>query len=199
VVYRFGKTSPTKRTGRFGAGNTASTLTTQPVEEVKMADISPITIARFWSKVSVTPSTKSCWEWQGCTDSSGYGNFRVPQFGRVNIGAHRVSYMLYNGDFPPDGMLVRHTCDNPRCVNPLHLEYGTKKDNAQDMVDRGRVAVRDRRGESNGAAKLDDSKVRDIRSLLAAGRNTVDLARQYGVSHDTISLIASGKTWKHVA
>lgn len=164
-----------------------------------MAEISPITVARFWSKVSVTKSEKTCWEWQGCRDSSGYGNFRVPQFGRVNIGAHRVSYMLYHGTFPPEGMLVRHTCDNPRCVNPLHLEYGTKRDNSQDMVERGRSPVFDRAGENNGAAKLNAEKVREIRRLYAGSNaNTVTLAKQFDVSHDTISLILAGKTWRNV-
>lgn len=164
-----------------------------------MADISPITVARFWSKVSVKPSSKECWEWQGCTDSSGYGNFRVPQFGRINIGAHRVSYMLYNGAFPPEGMVIRHKCDNPRCVNPLHLEYGTKKDNAQDALDRGRYPKRDQAGEKNGAAKLNEEKVREIRRLWATPNNsTVKLAKQFNVSHDTISLVVNGKSWRNV-
>ena len=36
------------------------------------------------------------------------------------------------------GQVVRHSCDNPGCVNPLHLQVGTQKDNSQDMVQRGR-------------------------------------------------------------
>ena len=137
---------------------------------------------------------------QGGTDSSGYGNFRVPQFGRVNIGAHRVSYKLYHGEFPPEGLVVRHSCDNPKCVNPLHLDYGTKKDNAQDAVARGRLAILDRAGESNGNAKLNADKVREIRRLWGKpGINTVTLAKQFGVTHDTISLIVNGKTWRNVA
>lgn len=160
-----------------------------------MADISPITVARFWSKVSVTKSEKSCWEWQGCTDSSGYGNFRVPQFGRVNIGAHRISYMLYNGVFPPEGMVIRHRCDNPRCVNPLHLEYGTKKDNAQDAVERGRYPKQDRSGESNGAAKLDWQKVREIRRRAAKGEANTSIAKDFGVTHQMVSKIKLGYFW----
>ncbi|QGF19671.1 HNH homing endonuclease [Pectobacterium phage MA2] len=39
-----------------------------------------------------------------------------------------------------EGVVVRHTCDNPRCVNPEHLIGGTKADNNKDRADRGRSA-----------------------------------------------------------
>jgi hypothetical protein len=162
-----------------------------------MADISPITVARFWSKVSVPQSAKACWEWQGCTDSSGYGNFRVPQFGRVNIGAHRVSYMLYNGDFPPEGLVIRHKCDNPRCVNPFHLDTGTKKDNAQDASERGRLKSRDSRGEKNPGVKLTVEQVREIRRLSRL-HGPSELAKRFAVTDQTICNIKAGKTWRHV-
>lgn len=161
-----------------------------------MASISPITVARFWSKVSVTPSNNDCWEWNGCVNRDGYGNFRIPQFGRFNFGAHRVSYMLYHGDFPPKGQLVRHRCDNPRCVNPLHLEPGTKKDNSQDMIERGRVPVVDRKGENNGAAKLSMEKVREIRRRSSLGESNKSIARDFGVTHQLISKIKLGYFWR---
>jgi hypothetical protein len=46
--------------------------------------------------------------------------------------------MLAWGPVPP-GKIVRHTCDNPPCVNPLHLMNGTSADNSRDMVLRGRT------------------------------------------------------------
>ena len=36
------------------------------------------------------------------------------------------------------GMIIRHRCDNPACINPLHLRSGTQKDNIQDMMRKGR-------------------------------------------------------------
>lgn len=52
---------------------------------------------------------------------------------------HRLIYKSYYGDIP-DGMVVRHKCDNPTCINPLHLELGTRGDNAHDckIRDRGK-------------------------------------------------------------
>lgn len=54
------------------------------------------------------------------------------------VYAHRAAYESEYGPIPP-GMVVRHKCDNPPCVNPEHLEVGTQADNAKDMSVRGRV------------------------------------------------------------
>lgn len=49
----------------------------------------------------------------------------------------RVMYEKYKGEIP-NGMLVCHTCDNPKCINPEHLFIGTNQDNVDDMVRKGR-------------------------------------------------------------
>jgi len=46
-------------------------------------------------------------------------------------------YILHVGEIP-DGMVVMHACDNPRCVNPSHLKLGTYQENALDCVAKGR-------------------------------------------------------------
>jgi|688.fasta_scaffold575188_2 hypothetical protein len=89
---------------------------------------------RFNKKYIINDVT-DCWEWTAALNNIGYGMFRWAS--NKMRSAHRVSYELFNGPIP-DGMAVCHKCDNPKCVNPKHLWVGTLKQNAQDMVAKGR-------------------------------------------------------------
>ena len=37
---------------------------------------------------------------------------------------------------------MRHKCDNPKCLNPEHLEIGTQSDNTKDRDERNRTYKR---------------------------------------------------------
>ena len=133
------------------------------------------------------PDANGCIVWTGALfGDRGYGAFWLR--GKT-IGAHRAAYMFARGDIP-DGMLVRHKCDNRPCVNIDHLELGTHADNARDAVERGRKPM----GEHSVMAKLTDAQVAEIRALLAEGRLTQgEIARRYGVTQTWVWAIAHGK------
>lgn len=79
-------------------------------------------------------SVGECLVWQGATDTHGYGQIAIqgkPR--RVHVVAYEISHGLV-----PDGLMVRHTCDNPPCWRIDHLVTGTAADNSQDAVERGR-------------------------------------------------------------
>lgn len=97
-------------------------------------EIEPLHI-RFWRYVDKSGAA-GCWLWTGST-SKGYGQLST-WGGEQNYKAHRLAWELMNGPVP-DGLVVRHKCDNPRCVNPSHLEVGTQKDNSMDTSRRGRL------------------------------------------------------------
>lgn len=137
-----------------------------------------------------------CWEWVGQTHK-GYGRFdsdgiQMKALKSSKRGAHQVSYEAFNGVIPR-GLVVRHTCDNPCCVNPDHLILGTQADNVADREARGRR--KDINGEKIGTAKLTAEKVLEIR---ASELSYAQLAEIYGVDKSNIALIKTGKSWKHL-
>lgn len=154
----------------------------------------------FWRRVSVTDG---CWVWNGPLRPNGYG--QVTRRGR-NISAHRVAYELVNGPVP-EGAVLRHTCDNRRCVSPRHLVPGTQRENARDMVERQRSLTGDRnpmrvnpgsvlRGADNGNSKLTPEIASEIRRVRAVeGLSLALLARRFGVCKRTVQLVLSGRRW----
>lgn len=79
-----------------------------------------------------------CELWTGCMTRDHYGQLHVP--GYRTVGAHVAAYAFAHGMHPRElaGSFIRHSCDNPTCVNPDHLIRGTHRENMADMVVRGR-------------------------------------------------------------
>lgn len=149
------------------------------------------TIKRFWLKVD---KTKDCWEWTACKDRGGYGIFGYSK--HKNVKAHRMSWSLAHGDIP-EGLLVCHHCDNPSCVRPNHLFLGTLKDNAYDMIRKGRKVVL--KGEELSFAKLTERQVRTIKELWSKKVCTrKQLEEIFNVAKTTVYTITTGTTWKHI-
>jgi hypothetical protein len=73
-----------------------------------------------------------CTEWSGAKNKGGYPNFLC---GGRTQNAHRVLYRLIHGPFP-EHLVVRHTCDNPSCLNTNHLALGRVVDNSADRWER---------------------------------------------------------------
>lgn len=99
----------------------------------------------------------------------------------------------------PKGMKLKNTCGNEHCVNQAHYMLVSGDDGffEQDDV----VMKMDRRtrnvkiGSAHPLAKLDETKVRDIKT---SGLTRRELSVKYGVSLATISNILTGKIWGHV-
>lgn len=134
---------------------------------------------RFKDKVEACP-VSGCHLWTGALTSWGYGHLTLR---RRTYKAHRISYAEAYGEIPA-GMVVRHKCDTPACVNPLHLELGTDADNAADKAVRHRTP-----------AKLTDEQVRIIR---ADPRKYREIAAQFGISVSAVCLIKKHQRRQHV-
>lgn len=132
-----------------------------------------------------------CWEWRGTIATVGYGQLVLAG---VHVYAHRLSWELDHGRKLPDGVQVRHSCDNRLCVNPAHLSAGSFYDNMQDAIDRDRF----QHSDSHWNAKLTPDDVRTIRVLYAGGMSQRAIGDQYGVDRRTIGNITRGRNWNHV-
>ncbi len=135
-----------------------------------------------------------CMEFTGALDGSRYG---IVWKDSRNRGAHILTYEYYNGPFP-DFLCVLHKCDNPPCCNPSHLFLGTKKDNFDDMVSKGRDVRYFRRGTEVNTAVLTEDDVLNIYRLLDEGFSQQEIADIYRVSKPAIGNINRGENWKHL-
>jgi HNH endonuclease len=136
--------------------------------------------------------TNSCWLWTAALSPKGYGTFRV---GPRQRRAHRVSYELFVGPIP-DGAVVMHSCDVPRCVRPDHLTAGSQLENQQDMTAKGRGRTGDRNGWRLNSPKLTMALADEIRGVYALGGvRQRELAAEYGISQTMVSKIIRAERW----
>jgi len=133
------------------------------------------------------PTLLGCMEWTRCLNTDGYP--RAVFDGYSNGKVHRVVWELAN-EKDATGKVVRHTCDNTKCINPAHLEIGTPIDNVRDRDVRQR----------NGWAKLSHEDVKKIRRLYATKEFTQkELGMLYHVTESTVNSLIKRRHWKHVA
>jgi predicted XRE-type DNA-binding protein len=146
--------------------------------------------ARFWENVD---KTGDCWLWKGKVDRrTGYGYITVDH---ESVSTHRLSYEVYYNAKVPEGLMVIHSCNTRRCINPLHLRVGTHLDNMKDMVECGHSC----KGEKNGNAVLTESDVQEIKvHFLKRDLSQRKIANKFGVSISTVKDIASGRCWNWV-
>ncbi len=88
-------------------------------------------------------NSEGCLEWPGELNSTGYSRIR---FNGVLHFGYRLVYELANGPIPSQRhihpkkkLLVMHSCDNRKCINPEHLKLGTQKENMQHAAKNGRL------------------------------------------------------------
>jgi predicted XRE-type DNA-binding protein len=133
-----------------------------------------------------------CWLYPA-KGSRGYGSVTVGSRYDGTVGVRRPARIAYEGSHGPipAGMSVCHRCDNRSCVNPEHLFLGTSKDNAEDMVIKGRSC----RGNKNARAILTQDDVIAIRRAAGTQR---EIADRFGISRPHVSSILSCRRWSHV-
>lgn len=134
--------------------------------------------------------TTPCIEWPGYRNAQGYG--RINRQCRVQF-VHRWAWAQTYGPIP-EGMILRHRCDNPPCYRLDHLVLCSRRENTDDMVQKGRQAVGHR-----VHGRLTESDVRAIRRRAASGETRASLAAEFGTAHSNVSNIVNRKIWRSVS
>jgi len=125
-----------------------------------------------------------CWECYTHCTSKGY-----PKIKRNRKSILIIKY-LYEQKYNkvPKGMLLCHTCNNSKCINPDHAYIGTYQDNYNDR----------KRNEKEYGIKLRKKDIIKIRQKLSKGVSNTEIAKEYKVNQSVISRIKTNYVWKHI-
>jgi hypothetical protein len=143
-----------------------------------------------WLRAHADYAGDDCVIWPYSRDDYGYG-----QCG-FNGQLHKAPTLmceLVHGQRPTRKHEAAHECGNGRggCVNPRHLAWKTRKENAADMLRHGTA----RTDAGRKARKLTVDQVREILTLKGS-KSQREIARMYGVTNKQISKIHLGQQWR---
>lgn len=146
----------------------------------------------LWLKEAIQHRDRQsgCWEWPFGKGGK-YGSVRY----NSKTNRPHVLALVFDGKPNPDNKYALHTCDNPICVNPSHLYWGTHLQNIQDMNSRGRGNVE---AAHKAVRKLTDREVKDIRVRYLNGETQKLLGPEFGISCNGVSRLVNRKTYKDI-
>ena len=126
-------------------------------------------------------------------DRHGYYHVVFSKSGKVKKNKiHRIVMLAFVGE---SDLQVNHI-NGIKTDNRLeNLEYCTPSENVRHAFDTGLMT--DRKGENNNSAKLTRACVERIK-YEHQGMLQKDIAKIYGIDQSLVSLIRSGKAWKHI-
>lgn len=116
----------------------------------------------------------------------GYAMVGIPGVSSRCVSLHRLVYCEANSLelSAIKGLCVRHTCDNPRCIEPTHLVVGSWAQNNQDRAERGR------------SAKVVPSRQRlsptDVARTSQEYASVSQMARDFGVDRNVVYKVIRG-------
>lgn len=193
------QTLPQRRRSRTSCGSRFQRATAlamrceMPLEKPTLKGIrhriGPMTIENIKQHVDIDPIT-GCWNWKLYRLNGGYG--LKTQRGR-RMYAHRLSFAITKGPIP-DGCEILHSCDNPSCINPKHLTSGTRRENVDDCIIKGRIA----RGEQLPQTVLRECDVAEIRNRHRAGETMESIRQYFKISRGCVRGVIRRINWKHL-
>jgi len=149
-----------------------------------------LTVEQFWNRLDRSgpdfTGLGPCWEWRTKAGAPG------KRYGWTKVDArtdapHRLAYQIAKGPIPA-GQYVLHSCDNPKCCNPAHLEVGSQLENRRQAAERGRTH-----------RKLTEVDALDVLLAAARGESQRSIAIRLGVARNSVVCVLRGETFRHVS
>lgn len=112
---------------------------------------------------------------------------------RQTVAVHILVAREFMGPRPSQVHQVNHVNGDKTDNRVANLEWVTGSANIRhrfDVLKKG-----NRRGEAHSMAKLTETKVREIRSRVAAGESQGQVAADYGVDRHQVSKVYRGVNW----
>ena len=76
--------------------------------------------------------TLFCWYWKGAKTKKGYPTIhRGNSYGKLTT-VHSLICEVFNGKPRTSGLVAKHSCNNPSCVSPFHVSWGSQRSNIKD-------------------------------------------------------------------
>jgi hypothetical protein len=123
--------------------------------------------------------------------SPGVGRYASVNVSGKQVMVHRLVAEAFIGPCP-DGHIVCHGPGGPLDNRLENISYGTySKNTGEDRRRDGTIPC----GSRSGVAKLNEEQVLEIKRRTAAGESRASISRLFGVRPETISHIATGRTW----
>lgn len=151
------------------------------------------------SRPSANVDRSDCIDHGRSRSLSGKGYASV-KYQKIWTKVHRIAYCDANGVSLQSiaRVMVLHSCDNARCINPEHLRLGTHADNMRDCSERRRIC----------GLRLTPEQVAYIRANYQPSRRGGQgaqnpngfkgLGRKFNISHSSIRAVVERKTFKHL-
>lgn len=146
---------------------------------------------KYIDEIIIPYTRNECLIWPFGKNNNGYGC--ISGENGKSLFVHRLICEIENGPLPTPKHQACHSCGNGKngCVTRHHLYWGTAQENQNDRI---------KHGTDENGSKSPNAKLSELDALLIKYSNDthINIAKRFNVSRTTVTLIKTGKTWKHL-
>ena len=152
-------------------------------------------LERFWKRVDKNgpiplyrPDLGPCWIWKGSVNEIGYGKLHID---KKLWRPHRFTWIQENGEIPKP-FILDHLCRVRNCVNPMHLDLVTNKENILRGFSTSAMHARQTHCKHGHAFEGDNLRIRANGGRYCAACLTIRSRKRYLALREARAAIQGG-------